>query len=134
MSSKAIVKDTGISVKKIKPIADLVRGMTVSDALITLRFLSSPAAKVVSKVIKSANSNAENEVSTRTDDLKVLEIYANEGNVLPQELRNAVTSPGGTTEAAIAKLEALGFQNSLNEAIKAAFTKANDLGKSNNRN
>ena len=67
MSSKAIVKDTGISVKKIKPIADLVRGMKVSDALITLRFLSSPAAKVVSKVIKSANSNAENEVSTRTD-------------------------------------------------------------------
>tara|TARA_Y100000590_G_scaffold450161_1_gene589405 strand:- start:725 stop:1537 length:813 start_codon:yes stop_codon:yes gene_type:complete len=61
-------------------------------------------------------------------------IYANEGNVLPQELRNAVTSPGGTTEAAIAKLEALGFQNSLNEAIKVAFTKANDLGKSNNRN
>ena len=73
MSSKAIVKDTGISVKKIKPIADLVRGMKVSDALITLRFLSSPAAKIVSKVIKSANSNAENEVLTRTDDLKVLE-------------------------------------------------------------
>ena len=79
MSSKAIVKDTGISVKKIKPIADLVRGMKVSEALITLRFLPSPAAKIVSKVIKSANANAENEVLTRTDDLKVIEIYANEG-------------------------------------------------------
>tara|TARA_B100000809_G_C15005946_1_gene483201 strand:- start:63 stop:407 length:345 start_codon:yes stop_codon:yes gene_type:complete len=79
MSSKAIVKDTGISVKKIQLIANLVRGMKVSEALITLRFLPSPAAKVVSKVIKSANANAENEVSTRTDDLKVAEIYANEG-------------------------------------------------------
>ena len=34
MSSKAIAKDTGISVKKIKHIADLVRGMKVSEALI----------------------------------------------------------------------------------------------------
>ena len=79
MSSKAIAKDTGISVKKIRPIADLVRGMKVSEALITLGVLPSPVARVISKVIKSANSNAENEVLTRADDLKVIEIYANEG-------------------------------------------------------
>jgi len=60
-------------------------------------------------------------------------LYAMESNVLPQELRNAVTSPGGTTEAAVAKLDALGFRNSLNEAIQAAFIKANDLAKNNQK-
>ena len=61
-------------------------------------------------------------------------LYASEGNVLPQELRNAVTSPGGTTEAAVAKLDALGFRNALNEAIQAAFIKANDLAENNQKN
>ena len=61
-------------------------------------------------------------------------LYATESNVLPQELRNAVTSPGGTTEAAVAKLDALGFRNALSEAIQAAFIKANDLAKNNQKN
>ena len=78
MAVKAVVKNTGISAKRLKPIVDLVRGQKVDDALQILRFLESPAAGRVSKVVKSAAANAENELLARSSDLRVVEIYANE--------------------------------------------------------
>ena len=39
----------------------------------------SPAASRVSKVVKSAAANAENELLARTSELRIVEIYANEG-------------------------------------------------------
>ncbi len=79
MPVRAVSTNTGISVKKVKPIIDLVRGKNVDDALQVLRFLPSPVAARVAKVVKSAASNAENELMARTSDLKIIEIYANEG-------------------------------------------------------
>ncbi len=71
--------NTGISVKKLKPIVDLVRGKPVEYALQLLQFLPSPAAARVAKVVKSAAANAENELLARTSDLRIIEIFANEG-------------------------------------------------------
>ena len=79
MPVRAVSTNTGISVKKVKPIIDLVRGKKVDDALQVLRFLPSPVAARVAKVVKSAVSNAENELMARSADLKIIEIYANEG-------------------------------------------------------
>jgi|TARA_B100000749_G_scaffold200571_1_gene156302 large subunit ribosomal protein L22 len=75
---RAKSSNTGISVKKLKPIVNLVRGMNVEEALTTLRFMPSPAAAKVAKTVKSAASNAENELMARTEDLKISEIFANE--------------------------------------------------------
>lgn len=79
MSSKASSTNTGISAKKLKPIVDLVRGKKVDDALLTLQFMPSPAASQVAKVVKSAAANAENETYVRPADLRIVEIFANEG-------------------------------------------------------
>ena len=79
MPIRAVSTNTGISVKKVKPIIDLIRGKNVDDALQVLRFLTSPVAARVAKVVKSAASNAENELMARSSDLKIIEIYANEG-------------------------------------------------------
>jgi large subunit ribosomal protein L22 len=79
MAIKAKSVNTGVSVKKIKLILDLVRGASVEDALITLQFLQSPAAVHVAKTIKSAVANAENELMARSEDLKIKEIFADEG-------------------------------------------------------
>jgi large subunit ribosomal protein L22 len=79
VAASATAKNTGISVKKIIPIADLVRGKTVEEALQVLRFMPSPAAAEVAKAVKSASANAENEMVARAADLKIIEIYANEG-------------------------------------------------------
>ena len=45
----------------------------------------------------------------------------------PAELRNMVTSPGGTTAAALAQLEKGGFRSSVLEAVVAAYEKARQL-------
>ncbi len=79
MAVKALSKNTGLSVKKLKPIIDLVRGMPVNDALNALQFIPSPAAARVAKVVKSAAANAENEIFASPQSLKIVEIYANEG-------------------------------------------------------
>lgn len=56
--------------------------------------------------------------------------YAIETDRHPAELRNAVTSPGGTTAAAIGELEAAGLRAAFDDAIEAAFMRARELGES----
>ena len=60
MEVRAVAKDTGVSPRKVRPLVDMVRGKTVDEALTILRFASSPTARVVAKVVRSAAANAEN--------------------------------------------------------------------------
>ena len=78
MAVRATTTNTGMSVRKVKPVLDLVRGMNVEDALETLQFMPSPVAAQVAKVVKSATANAENELVARTSELRIVEIFANE--------------------------------------------------------
>ena len=78
MPISATAKNTGISVKKLLPIVDLVRGQNVEEALDMLEFLPSPAAAKLARIVKSAAANAENEIFARPSDLTITEIYANE--------------------------------------------------------
>ena len=51
----------------------------MEDALHILQFLPSPAATKIAKVVKSAAANAENELFLNSADLRIVEIYANDG-------------------------------------------------------
>lgn len=46
----------------------------------------------------------------------------------PGELKDAVTSPGGTTIKAVAKLEETGFRSSVISAMEACYNKALEMG------
>lgn len=54
--------------------------------------------------------------------------YAIESGEHPAALRNAVTSPGGTTAAALAELEAASMRSAIDDAIDAAYMRAQELG------
>ena len=78
MEVRAVSKDTGISVRKVRPIVDMVRGKKVDEALNILKFTPTPIAKVVAKTVKSAAANAENNLMMAPMDLRIVSIFADE--------------------------------------------------------
>ena len=56
--------------------------------------------------------------------------FAMESHKHPAELRNMVTSPGGTSADAIYQMEKGGLRTVLSKAVYAAFQRALELGKS----
>lgn len=55
--------------------------------------------------------------------------FYNQNQSHPARLRNQVTSPAGTSAAAIYYLEKMGFRTAISRAIWAAFTRSQELGK-----
>lgn len=79
MKAKAEAKYIRVSPRKLKGIADLVRGKNVKDAKAILKFTPNKGARVFLKVLESAIANAENNHHMNVDNLFVAEIYANQG-------------------------------------------------------
>ena len=79
---KAVAKGVGASTKRLRPILDTVRGKRVDDALDTLSLLTSPWAKTVAKVVKSAAANAENNMFMDRDELRIVQITADQATPL----------------------------------------------------
>ena len=69
----------GISANKMRRVLDLVRGKRVNAAIDMLRVMPSPAATAVSKTLKSAAANAENNETMDPDNLKIVSIVADQG-------------------------------------------------------
>ncbi len=79
---RALAKSLGASQKRLKPILDLVRGQRVEDALNTLSLLPSPWAKTIYKVVASAAANAENNMLMNRDNLRIIQITADNAKSL----------------------------------------------------
>jgi large subunit ribosomal protein L22 len=79
MEARAIAKNVRTSAKKMKPINDLIRGKSVEEAQIILRFTTRKGAKLLLKVLNSAAANAENNNHMEFENLYVSEVYANQG-------------------------------------------------------
>lgn len=82
MQARAEAKHIRISPRKMKPIADLVRGKNVKEAQSILKFTPRKGAEIFLKVLNSAIANAENNHHMDVEALIVKEIYANQGPTL----------------------------------------------------
>ena len=71
-----------ISARKVKIVADLIRGKKVSEALAIVKFAPKASAEIIEKLLKSAIANAENNHGMNRGNLVVSEIYANQGPTL----------------------------------------------------
>ncbi|MDP2952633.1 MAG: 50S ribosomal protein L22 [Chloroflexota bacterium] len=89
MEARALAKNIPISPQKLQLVVDTVRGKRVEEALNILRFLHTPAARPVAKVIKSAVANAENNYQLAPAKLKITHISVDKGITLKRRRARA---------------------------------------------
>ena len=79
MEVKAILRNANFSAQKGRLVADQIRGKNVENALQILTFSNKKSAAVVKKVLESAIANAEHNEGADIDELKVSQIYVDQG-------------------------------------------------------
>lgn len=79
---KAFLKNYRQSPRKVRLIADLVRGKDVEKALKTLTFVNKRAALPMEKLIKSAVANARTQGETAPEKLVIKKIAVDKGIVM----------------------------------------------------
>jgi len=80
--SYAIARHVRMSPLKVRRVIDLVRGLSVTDALNVLKFAPQAASEPVYKVVASATANAENTEGLRAEELFVSAAFVDEGMTL----------------------------------------------------
>lgn len=79
MAVKAIAKGVRISPRKVAPVAALVRGRSVEDALTILDHTPRRSALAVKKVVMSAKANADHNHGYKPNSLQITEITVTAG-------------------------------------------------------
>jgi len=79
---KAYLKNYRQSPRKVRLIADLIRGKSVADAESALTFATKRATGMFHKLLASAVANAQHNFKTSPDQLFVSEVSVNKGPTL----------------------------------------------------
>lgn len=82
MEVEATARDIRVSPRKLRLILKRLPGLSVDQALALLRYMPSPHAVPVSKVVRSAAANAENNFDIDVDKLVIKQAIANEGRTM----------------------------------------------------
>lgn len=89
MEAKAIARHIRISPRKVRAVVDLIRDKKIDEALAILRYTPNRATEAITKVVKSAVANAENNLQMNKDDLFVKVCYVDEGPTLKRMMPRA---------------------------------------------
>ena len=76
---QAVHRFARISPRKVRPLADLVRGKQADEALNILRYRPNRGARMLEKVIRSAMANAEDRRAANLNRLTVVEVCVDAG-------------------------------------------------------
>jgi large subunit ribosomal protein L22 len=79
-----------IAPRKVRVVADMIRGLDVNDALRALRFSTKRGARLVEKLIESALSGMEASKAWDVDEVVVSQVWVNEGPTLRRFLPRAM--------------------------------------------
>ena len=89
MQVQAILKGARLSAQKARLVADQVRGKNVEEALDLLTYSTKKGADVIKKLLNSAIANAEHNEGADVDELKISEIYVDEGMTMKRIMPRA---------------------------------------------
>ena len=79
MQVEATMRFARLSPSKARPVARLISGLPVSEALKITQFSPQKAATLLGKTLQSAIANAQNNAELEVDALRVKEAIVNEG-------------------------------------------------------
>ena len=80
--AEATLKYARISSRKVKIVADLIKGKDIDEALAIVKYTPKASSEIIEKLLKSSIANAENNHNMAHEKLYVAEIYANQGPTL----------------------------------------------------
>lgn len=83
---KALLKYNRQSPRKVRLVADLIRGKSVEDALSVLKFTPKRAASSIEKVLLSAVANAKENEGKREEDLFIKSITIDKGFTMKRRI------------------------------------------------
>ena len=78
----ATLKYARISSRKVKIVADLIKGKDIDEAIAILKYTPKASSEMLEKLLKSAIANAENNHNMTHEKLYIADIYANQGPTL----------------------------------------------------
>jgi len=76
---KASHRFARISATKVRPFAELIRGMSVQEGLEALKYQPNRGARFLEKVLKSAAANAEDRGARNVDNLPIVDCRVDGG-------------------------------------------------------
>jgi len=94
-SARCYVRDVRVTPRKVRYVADYVRGKDVAEALAILKNVNKVAALPVAKAIASAAANATNNFGMEKDKLYVAEIQVGDGLRIKRYIPRAKGSASG---------------------------------------
>ena len=89
MQVQAKLRGARLSAQNARLVADQVRGRQVEEALNLLSFSSKKGADIIRKLLNSAIANAEHNEGADVDELKISEIYVDEGMTMKRIMPRA---------------------------------------------
>ena len=79
MAYEAVHRFARISPRKVRPIADLIRGKFADEAIDILRYQPQRGARMLEKVLRSAMANAEDRRAPNLQTLMVVDVRVDPG-------------------------------------------------------
>ena len=86
---KATAKYIRVTPRKMKIVADLIKGKSIDEAYAILMYTPKAASPILTKVLKSAEANAVNNNGLNRDDLYVADAFANPGPIIKRFMPRA---------------------------------------------
>jgi large subunit ribosomal protein L22 len=82
MEVTATAKYLPVSARKVRLVLEQLPGKRIEEAMVILRYLPTPHARLVAKVVQSAAANAENNFALDPGELRIKRAYAGEARTL----------------------------------------------------
>lgn len=89
MEARAVSRHRRVAPRKVRGVADLIRGKKVGDALMILDFVQKKGARLLAKTLKSVIANAENQQRVDVDRLYVRSVMVDGGATIKRFLPRA---------------------------------------------